>query len=94
MRVSAATVGKWLKSLGYSLHVNRKALSHTQPPGRDDQFARIAALRQQCLEQNIPLISVDTKICSAEHILVWTKPLRGTGGSAVGRFPTVARSVG
>ena len=38
-RVSSATVGKWLKSLGYSLHVNRKALSRTQPRGRDDQFA-------------------------------------------------------
>ena len=61
VRVSSATVGKWLKSLGYSLHVNRKSLSHTQPPGRDDQFARIAALRKQCRDQNIPLISVDTK---------------------------------
>ena len=61
VRVSSATVGKWLKSLGYSLHVNRKALSHTQPPGRDDQFARITDLRKQCLDQQIPLISVDTK---------------------------------
>ncbi len=43
--VSPATVGKWLKSLGYSLHVNRKSLSAASPPGRDDQFQRIAALR-------------------------------------------------
>ncbi len=59
--VSPATVGKWLKSLGYSLHVNRKSLSAASPPGRDDQFQRIAALRQHCRDKGIPILSVDTK---------------------------------
>ncbi len=59
--VSPATIGKWLKSLGYSLHVNRKSLSRPSPPGRDDQFRRIAALREHCRDKGIPILSVDTK---------------------------------
>lgn len=60
-KVSSTTVGKWLRSLGYSLRVNRKCLSSTVPPERDDQFKYIAALRAYCRKMGIPLISVDTK---------------------------------
>ena len=63
VKVSPATVGKWLKQHGYSLRVNRKTLSRPAPPGRDEQFRRIAALREQCRAEGIPVISVDTKIC-------------------------------
>ena len=61
VKVSPATVGKWLKARGYSLRVNRKCLSRPAPPGRDEQFRRIAALRDTCQADSIPLISVDTK---------------------------------
>ncbi len=61
VNVSAATVGKWLKSLGYSLRVNRKTLSHTRPAGRDEQFGRIDELRSECAAKHVPVISVDTK---------------------------------
>ena len=61
VKVSPATVGKWLKARGYSLRVNRKTLSRPAPPGRDEQFQRIAALREQCRADGIPVISVDTK---------------------------------
>lgn len=61
VKVSSTTVGKWLRALGYSLRVNRKRLSSSVPPDRDDQFKYIAALRAYCREMGIPLISVDTK---------------------------------
>ena len=63
VKVSPATVGKWLKSRGYSLRVNRKCLSRAAPPGRDEQFGRITALRTSCRAAGTPVISVDTKIC-------------------------------
>ncbi len=61
IKVSPTTVGKWLRMLGYSMRVNRKSLSRTAPSGRDKQFRHIAALRQQCYDDGIPVISVDTK---------------------------------
>ena len=61
VKVSPATVGKWLKSRGYSLRVNRKCLSRAAPPGRDEQFGRITALRTSCRAAGTPVISVDTK---------------------------------
>ena len=61
IHVSPNTVGKWLKNLGYSLRVNRKCLSSTASPWRDEQFTQIAALREHCRASGIPIISVDTK---------------------------------
>jgi len=64
IRVSANTVGRLLKSLGYSLRVNHKKRARTTktaPAERDAQFERIAALRQDFAAQGLPLISVDTK---------------------------------
>ena len=61
IKVSPTTVGKWLKHCGYSLRVNRKSLSRPSPPGRDEQFKHIAALREHCERAGLPIISVDTK---------------------------------
>ncbi|MDE0102326.1 MAG: hypothetical protein OXN89_08095 [Bryobacterales bacterium] len=57
VKVSANTVRKWLGSCNYSRHVNRKTIGGTVPPGRDEQFRRIAALRDQCEEEGIPIVS-------------------------------------
>ena len=40
--VSANTVGKLLKQMGFSLRVNHKRLSSGSGPDRDEQFAYIA----------------------------------------------------
>lgn len=61
INVSPTTVGVWLRSHKYSLRVNRKSLSRTVPPGRDEQFRRIATLRRHCRVADLPIISVDTK---------------------------------
>ena len=61
IKVSPTTVGKWLRSLGYSLRVNRKSISSSNPRERDNQFKYIEALREYCLQMGIPIISVDTK---------------------------------
>ena len=72
VEASATTVGKWLKSCGYSLHVNRKTLSRTASPERDEQFRRIAALREQCRAERTPNFSLDTKKRRTPHILANT----------------------
>jgi len=62
--VSANTVARLLRQMGYSLRVNHKKLarvSKTDPQERDEQFAYIAELRQECAARGRPLVSVDTK---------------------------------
>lgn len=62
--VSASTVGRLLKQMGYSLRVNHKKLARTTkttPADRDAQFAQIAELRQDFAARGLPLISIDTK---------------------------------
>jgi hypothetical protein len=61
IEVSDRTVAKLLKKMDFSLRVNHKKLSRAAPPERDAQFARIAALRERCAAQGLPLISIDTK---------------------------------
>jgi hypothetical protein len=59
--VCANTVGKLLKELNYRLRVNHKKLSGRSDPGRDAQFAYIAAQRQTFAGLGLPVVSVDSK---------------------------------
>jgi transposase len=59
--VSCNTVGRLLRSAGYSLQANRKVIEGKQHPDRDAQFRHIS--RRVCAFQRDgqPVISVDTK---------------------------------
>ncbi len=59
--VSANTVGKLLKGLGYRLRSNAKKLNRTKDPGRDAQFAYIARMRETFTQAGLPVVSVDAK---------------------------------
>jgi hypothetical protein len=59
--VSPRTVAKLLAEMGFSLRVNHKKLSSGSPERRDEQFAKIAELRQCFADASQPVISVDTK---------------------------------
>ena len=59
--VSANTVAKLLKKMGFSLRVNHKKISNGSPQQRDQQFAQIAELRERFAADGSPVISVDTK---------------------------------
>lgn len=61
IQVSANTVAKLLNELGFSLRVNHKKKSNGSHQDRDAQFACIKVLRERCVANRIPLISVDTK---------------------------------
>jgi len=60
-RVSHTTVGGLLRSLGYSLQVNRKTREGASHPDRDAQFHYINAQVKAALADGQPAISVDTK---------------------------------
>jgi transposase len=56
------TVGKILKELGYSLQQNQKMLQLGEPhPDRNEQFEFINRKSGEFIQQNQPVISVDTK---------------------------------
>ena len=59
--VSAATVGRCLHAMDYSLQVNVKTLEGPQHPDRDAQFRHINAQVKACLRAGNPILSVDTK---------------------------------
>ena len=59
--VSANTVGKLLKGLGYRLRSNAKKLNRKKDPGRDAQFNYIAAMRDRFAHAGLPVVSVDAK---------------------------------
>jgi len=61
IRVSATTVRRLLKKMGFSLRVNHKKLAGKSSPGRDQQFRYIARMRNRFTRKNWPTISVDTK---------------------------------
>ena len=63
IKVSANTVAKLLKELGYSLKVNCKKRSNCSqtPKERDEQFQLIATTRERFELRGLPVISVDTK---------------------------------
>jgi len=55
------TVSNLLKEMGFSLKVNRKSISHSTSPERNEQFEYIAAMRESFAQEGCPVISVDTK---------------------------------
>lgn len=59
--ISPNTAGKALKAIGYSLKLNRKSISTTQHPDRDQQFGYIASKVKEYEDIGQPIISVDTK---------------------------------
>jgi hypothetical protein len=61
IEVSANTVGRILKELGYSLRVNHKKISSGCGPYRDMQFKQISAIRDRFSKRGLPVVSVDTK---------------------------------
>ena len=61
-KINHDTVGKILKELGYSLQQNRKMLQIGEShPDRDEQFKFINKKSGDFIQQNQPVISVDTK---------------------------------
>jgi transposase len=60
-RVSADTVGRLLKRLGYSLQSPSKQKEGTRHPDRDGQFRYLNSQVGAHLEAGQPVISVDTK---------------------------------
>jgi len=61
INVSARTVAKLLTEMGFSLRANQKKLSSRSPEQRDEQFTKIAELRECFAAAGRPVISVDTK---------------------------------
>jgi hypothetical protein len=61
VNISPNTAGKALKILGYSLKSNRKSISTTQHPDREQQFQFIASKVKEYEDSGQPIISVDTK---------------------------------
>ena len=60
-QTSMKMVSRLLKELGYSLQANRKRLEGMQHPDRNAQFEHINEMIRRRLEENEPVISVDTK---------------------------------
>lgn len=59
--VSCNTVGRLLRSRGYSLQANRKTIEGKQHPDRDAQFRHISRRVSAFQRASQPVISVDTK---------------------------------
>jgi hypothetical protein len=59
--VSKNTVGRLLKDLDFKLRVNRKQISSSKSPLRNQQFLYIGEQRQRFTAQGVPIISVDSK---------------------------------
>ena len=60
-KVSADTVGRLLKRLGYSLQAPSKQVEGARHPDRDGQFRYLDKMAQEFVAQGQPAISVDTK---------------------------------
>jgi transposase len=61
MEVSETTVARLLHRHGYSLQAPRKSVEGAQHPDRNAQFEHINDKARRCVEQGVPVISVDTK---------------------------------
>ena len=72
IQISANTVGKLLKEMGFSLRANQKKLSNSSVPQniRDEQFAYIADTRKQFASRGAMIISIDTK---KKELIGWFK---------------------
>jgi hypothetical protein len=60
-RVDADTVGRLLKTWGYSLQATVKTKEGGSPPERDAQFRYISAQLKRFLKRGWPVLSVDSK---------------------------------
>jgi len=60
-QISSNTVGKLLRSCGYSLQANRKTIEGKQHPDRDAQFQHINRRVRAFQRSGQPAISIDTK---------------------------------
>lgn len=61
IEVSARTVARLLKEMGFSLRVNRKCISTASCKDRNEQFEYIGSLREEFAASGDPIISVDSK---------------------------------
>lgn len=61
LRISRNTVAAILREMGFSLKANRKMISTSSSPDRDQQFGIIKQLRKSFAAAGQPVISVDTK---------------------------------
>ena len=61
LAASPRTVARLLRLLQFSLRRNRKSIAPATHPQRDEQFRRIAALREAFGAAGRPVVSVDTK---------------------------------
>ena len=61
IQVSARTVARLLKEMGFSLRVNRKSISSTKSEHRNEQFEHIASLREEFARSGDPVVSIDSK---------------------------------
>jgi hypothetical protein len=59
--VSAGTVARILKELGYSLRVNHKRVSLGSGPDRNEQFEYISGKRSSFSDRDLPIVSIDSK---------------------------------
>jgi hypothetical protein len=82
IQVSANTVAKLLKKMGYSLRVNHKKRSQCSilPHERDEQFRSIERVRKHFENIGSPIISVDSKKkeligCFKNPGKVWTREM-------------------
>ena len=60
-QIGRMTVGRLLKTLGYSLKANRKERSGPPHPDRDRQFRYIGRVKRMFIANGHPVISVDSK---------------------------------
>ena len=60
-QVSAQTVRRLLKAMGFSLKANQRKQVRSKNPERDKQFQYIASQRQTLTVAGVPIISVDSK---------------------------------
>lgn len=61
LKVSATTVSRWLKPLGYSLKTNIKRIVGKVHPDRDRQYRFIQRTKDLFIRHHQPVISVDAK---------------------------------
>jgi hypothetical protein len=59
--LSHSSIGRLLKGQGYSLKANRKSVSATRHPQRDQQFRYLKRVQRCFMQAGHPVISVDTK---------------------------------
>ena len=60
-KVCRTTIGRLLRTMGYTLQSCKKALEHCNSPDRDAQFKHIAARTAEFMGRRQPVIAVDTK---------------------------------